>query len=151
MKAEFISSLPDHFHRTISSPVKTMGTIKKGTIVGPSMIYNMEAIFLRLIAIGQTRRMELAPIYKFELCAVPPSLTSLDVSGREQNQLAASMKRRLDKCTNPKIILVFDKYQKLSPKAHERIHRAGVGSTDYNLNFQTQLPRREAIMKNKNN
>lgn len=192
MKAEFISSLPDHFHRTISSPVKTMETMKKGTKVGPSMIYNMETIFLRFITIGQTRQMELAPIFKFELCAVPPSLIDefgclrkgtkstlvhkLCVTQKEQlpaemviidaqqllyhvvwpvggdvKVLAASMKRRLDKYTNPKKILVFDKYQKLSPKDRERIRRAGVGSTDYNLNFQTQLPCREAIMKNKNN
>ena len=51
-----------------------MEMMKKGIKVGTSTVYDMETIFLRLITLGQTRHMELAPIFEFELCAVPPSL-----------------------------------------------------------------------------
>lgn len=192
MKAKFVSNLPEKFHTSISSPVKTMEMMKKGTKVGSSTVYDMETIFLRLITLGQTRHMELAPIFEFELCAVPPSLIDefgclrkgtkstlvhkLSVSQSEPSPpevvvidaqqllyhvvwpvggnvsvLAASMKRRLDKYSDSKKVLVFDKYEELSPKDQERIRRGGAGSTDYNLTHQTDLPCREAIMKNKNN
>ena len=74
MKAKFTSGLPEHFHSSISSPVKTMESMKKGTKAGSSVIYSMETIFLRLLTVGQTRQVQLAPVFEFELCAVPPSL-----------------------------------------------------------------------------
>ena len=74
MMAKFVSGLPENFHSSISSPVKTMETMKKGTKIGSSVIYSMETIFLRLLAVGQARHLELAPVFEFELCAVPPSL-----------------------------------------------------------------------------
>ena len=46
-------------------------------------------------------------------------------------------------------ILVFDKYHDLSAKDHESVRLAGIGSTKYNLTVNTQLPNREAIMRNK--
>ncbi len=192
MKAKFVSNLPEKFHTSISSPVKTMEMMKKGIKVGSSTVYDMETIFLRLITLGQTRHMELAPIFEFELCAVPPSLIDefgclrkgtkstlvhkLSISQSESSAaevvvidaqqllyhvvwpvdgnvsvLAASMKKRLDKYSDSKTVLVFDKYEEFSPKDQERIRRGGAGSTDYNLTHQTDLPCREAIMKSKNN
>ena len=39
----------------------------------------------------------------------------------------------------------------ISAKDHERVRRAGVGSTPYNLSLNTPLPRRKDIMgKNEN-
>lgn len=192
MKAKFISSLPEKFHSSISSPVKTMESMKKGVKVGSSTVYDMETIFLRLITLGQTRNMELAPIFEYELCAVPPSLIDefgclrkgtkstlvqkLSVSqseaspaemvvvdaqqllyhvvwpvGSNVSALAASVKNKLDRYGDSRKVLVFDKYEDLSPKDHERIRRSGAGSTDYNLTHQTDLPCREVIMKSKSN
>ena len=48
-------------------------------------------------------------------------------------------------------ILVFDRYDDISSKDHERIRRDGEGSTDYNLTINSPLPNRDAILKNKHN
>ncbi len=48
-------------------------------------------------------------------------------------------------------ILVFDRYDDIPAKDHERIRRGGEGSTDYNLTINSPLPRRDAILKNKHN
>ncbi len=80
MSAEFRASLPAGFHGTISSPIRTMDHMKKGVKVGDKTIFDLETIFLRLLTIGQQRQMELAPIFHYELCPVPPSL--IDEYGR---------------------------------------------------------------------
>ena len=41
--------------------------------------------------------------------------------------------------------------QTVSPKDHERMPRAGVGSTNYNIAINSPLPNRDAILKNKHN
>ena len=74
MTAEFRASLLNGFHSAISSPIKTMEHIKKGVRVGDTTIFDLETIFLRLLTIGQQGQMELAPIFQYELCPVPPSL-----------------------------------------------------------------------------
>ena len=175
-----------------SSPMKSMEVMAKGVKVGNTAIYDMETIFLRLLTVGQARQMELAPMFQYELCAVPPLIideygcprkgsksplvlklgvvqqrpTLPDMLFVDAQQLlyhvvwpiggtpvdlAASMKARVEVYSDAHRTLVFDKYQEISPKDHERTRRAGVGTVDYNLNLQTILPRREAIMKNKNN
>ena len=48
-------------------------------------------------------------------------------------------------------IMVFDRYDDISAKDHERIQRGGDGSTDYNLTINSPLPNRDAILKNKHN
>ena len=52
---------------------------------------------------------------------------------------------------NTEQVLVFDRYDDLSAKDHERMQRAGEGSTDYNLAANSPLPNRNAIFKNKHN
>ena len=46
-------------------------------------------------------------------------------------------------------ILVFDRYDDISAKDHDRVRRGGEGSTDYNLTINSPLPSRDAILKNK--
>ncbi len=49
-------------------------------------------------------------------------------------------------------ILLFDRYDDIPAKDHERIRRGGgEGSTDYNLTINSPLPSRDAILKNKHN
>ena len=50
-----------------------------------------------------------------------------------------------------KCVLVFDRYDHVSPKDHERMRRAGVGSMNYNLAVNSPLPSRDAILTNKHN
>ena len=49
-------------------------------------------------------------------------------------------------------ILLFDRYDDIPAKDHDRIRRGGgEGSTDYNLTINSPLPSRDAILKNKHN
>ena len=75
MGSKYIASLSGGFYDPISSPIKTLGIIKKkvkGNKVRP--VIDLENIFLWLLMIGQRRQMELRPLFSHELCAVPPSL-----------------------------------------------------------------------------
>ena len=47
---------------------------------------------------------------------------------------------------------MFDRYDDIPANDHERIRRGGgEGFTDYNLTINSQLPSRDAILKNKHN
>ena len=48
-------------------------------------------------------------------------------------------------------IIVFDKYHNISAKDHERMQRAGEVIIDYELSITTSLPKRDTILKIKNN
>jgi hypothetical protein len=75
MESKYIASLPDGFYNHISSPIKTMSVLKKqakGSKVRP--VIDLENVFLRLLMIGQRRKMELRPLFVYELCSVPSSL-----------------------------------------------------------------------------
>ena len=65
--------------------------------------------------------------------------------------LAESLKALLALCTAIEKILVFDRYTEISAKDHERQRRVGIGSTTFNLDLNSPLPSREAVMKNKHN
>ena len=72
--------------------------------------------------------------------------------GRDASDLGENIKRRLScYCAGTEQVLVFDRYDDLSAEDHERMRRAGEGSTDYNLAANSPLPNRDAILKNKHN
>ena len=141
--------------------------------------------------VGQQRHLQLAPIFSYQLCAVPPTLAdefgclrrgnkaalmnrlgimlywprTPDIvivdgqqllyhvtlpCGGDPSVLVASMKARLASLPG-ECVLVFDRYDHVSPKDHERIRRARVGSMNYNLAINSPLPSRDAILKNKHN
>lgn len=194
MERKYIASLPDGFYNPISSPIKTMSALKKkvkGNKVRPQI--DLESIFLRLLMIGQQRKMELEPLFAYELCAVPSSLIDehgclrksnksalvkrlgvletlpiaadiviIDVSqlfyhivwphGGSPSDLIASIRGRLSRYPNgTDKVIVFDKYHDVSAKDHERMRRAGEVLIDYELSITTCLPKRDAILKSKNN
>lgn len=64
--------------------------------------------------------------------------------------LAASMGRRLHQHITQTYV-IFDRYQQLSAKDHERQKRAAESSTEYHLSLKTPLPGRDTVMKNKAN
>ena len=191
MLSVFRKSHPSGFHAKMSSPVKTMEYLKRGVKVGEKTVFDAESIFLRILMVGQQRHLQLAPIFSYQLCAVPPSLVdefgclrrgnkgalmnrlgiklsrprSPDIvivdgqqplyhvtwpCGGDPSVLVASMKARLASLPG-ECVLVFDRYDHVSPKDHERMRRGGVGSMNYNLAINSPLPSRDAILKNKHN
>ena len=48
--------------------------MKRGIKVGDAMIYDMEALFSRLLIVGQNRNTSLVSVFEYELCAVPSSI-----------------------------------------------------------------------------
>ena len=154
-------------------------------------VFDSESIFLRILMVGQQRHLQLAPIFSYQLCAVPPTLAdefgclrrgnkaalmirlgiklswprSPDIvivdgqqllyhvtwpCGGDPSVMVASTKARLASLPG-ECVLVFDRYDHVSPKDHERRRCAGVGSMNYNLAINSPLPSRDAILKNKHN
>ena len=74
MSTAFQNSLSTGFHAKVSSPVNTIEHLKRGVNIGDKVVFDIESIFFRLLVVGQQREMELLPIFRYELCAVPPSL-----------------------------------------------------------------------------
>ena len=74
MSLDFVKSLPGGFHNRLTNRVKTMETMKRGVVVGEKTVYDMEALFSRLLIVGQSRNINLATVFEYELCAVPPSI-----------------------------------------------------------------------------
>ena len=61
--------------------------------------------------------------------------------GGDPSVVVASKKAR--RASRPgERVLVFDRYDNVSPKDHERMRRAGVGSTKYNIAINSPLPKR---------
>ena len=169
--------------------MNTMEYLKRGVKLGENTVFDAESIFLRILMVGQQRHLQLAPIFSYQLCAVPPYLVDefgclrrgnkaalmnrLGIKltrprspnivivdgqqllyhvtwpcGGDPSVLVASMKARLASLPG-ECVLVFDRYDHVSPKDHERMRRSGVGSMNYNLAINSPLPSRDAILKNK--
>ena len=51
-----------------------MEQLKRGMKVGDKTVFDLETIFFRLLMVGQTRQLQVSPIYQHELCTMPLSL-----------------------------------------------------------------------------
>ena len=72
--------------------------------------------------------------------------------GGYPSDLIASIQTRLSRYpTNAEEILVFDKYQGVSVKDHERMRRTGEIITNYELSLTNSLPKRAIMLRSKNN
>ena len=216
MENEFIANLPDGFYKAISSKVKRMCMLKrqtKGIKSKPVDPIDLETIFLRFLLIGQQQKIELGPLFAYELCSVPPTLIDgqgcicknsksnlarrlvvIDISGdgeKMENEFIANLPDGFYKAISSKVkrmcmlkrqtkgikskpvdpidletiflpfllsnypdankVVVFDKYQDVSAKDHERMRRASEVVIDYELSVASHLPKRDAIMKSKSN
>ena len=65
--------------------------------------------------------------------------------------LIASIEKRLSNYPDANKIVVFDKYQDVSAKDHERMRRASEVVIGYELSVASHLPKSDAIMKSKSN
>ena len=52
MAGSFRNTLPNGFHGKISNQVKTMEQLKRGIKVGGKTVFDLEAIFIRLLVVG---------------------------------------------------------------------------------------------------
>ena len=194
IERKYRASLPEGFFNTISSPIKTMSVLKSNVKGNKAKsVIDLQNIFLRLMMIGQRRKMELEPLFGYELCSVPSSLIDehgclrkgnksglvkrlgvleilpvpadiviVDVSqlfyhivwphGGNPSDLIASIQGRLSHYPDgTEKVVVFDKYTDISAKDHERMRRAGEVFSNYDLSISSLLPKRDAILKSKNN
>ncbi|CAL8305583.1 unnamed protein product [Arctogadus glacialis] len=71
---DFADSLPEGFHSPIGKRITTMEVMKKALTVKGKPIYDMKALFARLLVVGQQRGIELKDVFDHELSPVPPSL-----------------------------------------------------------------------------
>ena len=71
---DFADSLPEGFHSPIGKRITTMEVMKKALTVKGKPIYDMDALFARLLVVGQQRGIELKDVFDHELSPVPPSL-----------------------------------------------------------------------------
>ena len=70
MHTAFLSSLPYGFHKPIKRTVKTMQVLK----ITHKPVYDLEAVFARLLVVGQKRNIDLVSVFQHELSPVSPSL-----------------------------------------------------------------------------
>ena len=72
--------------------------------------------------------------------------------GGRLSDLIASIQGRINRYPDvAEKIIVFDKYKGISAKDHERMRRAGEVVIDYELSITSLLPKRDVILKSKNN
>ena len=72
--------------------------------------------------------------------------------GGSPSDLIASIEERLSNYSDAiKKIVVFDKYQDISAKDHDRMRRASEVVIDYDFSIASHLPKRDAVMKSKLN
>ena len=72
--------------------------------------------------------------------------------GGSRSDVIELIRRRLSQYHNEaEKIIVFDKYRDVSAKDHERMRRAAEVPIYYELSITSPLPKRDAIMKSKNN
>ena len=71
---DFADSLLEGFHSPIGKRITTMEVMKKALTVKGMPIYDMDALFARLLVVGQQRGIELKDVFDHELSPVPPSL-----------------------------------------------------------------------------
>ena len=97
-----------------------------------------------------------------EISPTAPDIVIVDVSqlfyhivwpyGGNPSDLIASIRVRLSRYPDgAEKVILFDKYQDVSAKDHERMRRVGEVIVDYELSITSPLPKRDAIMKSKNN
>ena len=191
MRDDLIASYQGGYHHTISSKVKTMQSMKRTATVNNKPVYDLDALFGRLLIVGQKRDISTADLFNYELAPVPPSLTNdygclrksdksilirklgstiaspsdPDILLIDGNQLlylvvwplygtveniASSIKARLGTLSY-KVYVIFDRYDGVSAKDHERLRRSGDGSRPYHLAINTPLPARKDVMGIKDN
>ena len=56
--------------------MKTIQQLKRDVKVKDKTVYDLEAIFARLLIVGQKRNLGLSAVFQHEICPLPPSLVN---------------------------------------------------------------------------
>ena len=126
-------------------------------------LFDLEAIFIRLLVVGQHRQLQLTTTFQYELCAVPPSLIDEYCCLRKRNQSVLCNRIgvvQVDPSTSDVVIVDMQHmlYHIIWPhggdapmlfeNTKQRLssyHGYPPGTTN------SSLPSRDAILKNKHN
>lgn len=108
MSKAFDTELPLAFHKKITKQVKTMQNMKKSVVIKGMPVYDMEAIFARLLVVGQQRGIDLKDVFQHELSPVPPAL--IDEFGCLRKGDKSALVKRLgcpiENALSPDVLLV---------------------------------------------
>ena len=80
MRDGFIAAYPERFHNSISTKFKTMHNMKVTVKVNDKPVYDLDALFGRLLVVGPRRDIPVSELFQYELSPVPPSLINEYVS-----------------------------------------------------------------------
>ena len=180
MRTQFSSSLPGAFHAPISNKVVTMKFTTKRVkvtcdlealfarllVVGSKRSMELSTLFdfklspvhgclrkgIKSVIVQRLGILEANPPVPDDVLIDASQLIYHVVwpSSGTVSDLAASIRPRL-KRYNTKTFVIFNWYEQVSAKGHERQRRAGESSTEYRLTLTTPLPSRNKVMKNKAN
>ena len=91
-----------------------MENLKRGMKVGSKTVFDMEAIFIRLLMVGQQRQLHMSQIFQYELCAIPPSLIDEYGCLRKGNKYALANRLGVQQsAAQPPDIVIVDTQQLL--------------------------------------
>ena len=77
MLEDFEKTWPEGFCSTISKKVKTMGASRKSVQIGDSKVYDLNAIYSRVIALlSNDRAIDVKDVFSYELAPVPTAMFS---------------------------------------------------------------------------
>ena len=149
-----------------------MKKLKQEIQVGDKTVFDLDAIFLRLLLVGQQRQLQLDTVFQHELCTVPSSVCDEYGCLRKGNK-AVLVKRLgvpLREVQTPDMVIVdtqqlmyhitWSQAGNASVLVESMKHRlarypldwwAGEGSINYNLTINSPFPSRDAIMIIKHN
>ena len=108
MHTAFLSSLSDGFHKPIKRTVKTMQVLK----INQKPVYDLEAVFARLLVVGQKRNIDLASVFQHELSPVPPSLMEEvrpSIPSRHQDSEPSSSRHSVGGCLSVAVPRCIDR------------------------------------------
>ena len=74
MTTIFASPLPGGFHHPIKKTLTTVQVPERGVKVNGKTVFDLEAVFARLVIVGRNRNVEFAEVFRNELCSEPSSL-----------------------------------------------------------------------------
>ena len=92
LQQNFQASLPNGFHIPIKKKVKTMQSLKHSVKVKDRHIFDLQALFGRLLVVGQKRNINLSEIFQHELSPLfHHSLMNMGVSEKETSPFWSSV------------------------------------------------------------
>ena len=71
---KLIETFPQGFYTPLSSPVKTMQLIKKHVVINGTPVFDIQALFNRLLVVGLKQNIHLSEMFQCVLGSAPGSV-----------------------------------------------------------------------------